>query len=77
MVRIPRCGCLTSYKKGKRYLVDQVEIAGLFFFIGKLQKGLNSCRNDEVLCWSYKSIGKHLRNWQNDYIKQRTDNASS
>lgn len=32
-----------------RYLFDQVESVDLVFFIGKLQKGLNSCRNGEVL----------------------------
>ena len=62
MVRIPRCDYLTSYKSRENdTYFDQVEIAGLVFFVGKLQKGLNSCRNGGVSNCSCETVATVAR----------------
>ena len=54
MVRIQRCGCLTSYNQYQnQYVKDQAEVVGLVFLIEKLQKRRKSCRktmNERCCC---------------------------
>ena len=59
MVRIPRCGCLTSYKsREKDTYLTRSRLQAWSFLFGKLQKGLNSCRNGEVLHRSCETVAE-------------------
>lgn len=63
MVRIPRCGYLTNYNtREKDTYLTRSRLRAWSFFVGKLQKGLNSCRNVETLLHSCETVARVVHN---------------